>query len=98
MQKLTPEEVQVSLAMLDGWQTDGSTIWKDYVFQDFRAAMSFMNKVAETAEQLNHHPDWSNSYNKVTLRLTSHDSGGLTDQDFVLARAADTAAHTLIAD
>lgn len=89
MQQLNDEEIQASLATLDGWQSDGTAIWKEYEFADFTTAMDFMNRLAVEANKLNHHPDWSNSYNKVTIRLTSHDVGGLTDHDFALARAAE---------
>jgi 4a-hydroxytetrahydrobiopterin dehydratase len=74
---------------LTGWTRtqDGKAIVRDFIFADFKAAWAFMNKVAELAEAQNHHPDWSNVYNRVRIALTSHDAGGLTEKDLTLARA-----------
>lgn len=96
MQKLTEEKIQARLASLDGWQADGTAIWKAYEFADFDVAMDFMNQLASTAATLNHHPDWSNSYNKVSIRLTSHEAGGLTESDFAFADAAEVVAKRLL--
>ena len=71
------------------WRRDGDWLEKAATFKDFREAMAFVNRVAELAEERNHHPDISISWNRVTLRLTTHDRGGLTDRDFDLARAID---------
>ena len=70
-----------------GWNiSQGSKeIIRDFEFIDFRAAFAFMSRVSEHAEELNHHPDWSNSYNKVQIQLTTHSAGGLTDLDLELA-------------
>jgi 4a-hydroxytetrahydrobiopterin dehydratase len=70
-----------------GWHlaTTNNEIGRDFEFVDFRAAFAFMARVSEQAEDLNHHPDWSNSYNKVQIRLTTHSEGGLTDLDIELA-------------
>lgn len=95
MDKLSSDEVAAWLRRLEGWALDGGTLVKDYKFKDFDQAMEFINRLAAEADELNHHPDWSNSYNKVTLRLTSHAAGGLTDNDFKLAAAADAAAQDL---
>ncbi|WP_299990008.1 4a-hydroxytetrahydrobiopterin dehydratase [uncultured Pontibacter sp.] len=63
---------------------------RSFEFKDFRAAMAFMNKVADVAEELNHHPWWSNVYNKVEIELTTHDAGNtVTDKDVELARRID---------
>lgn len=71
------------------WARDGDQLERVLTFADFRAAMAFVNRVADVAESLNHHPDISVSWNRVTLRATTHDRGGLTDRDFELARAVD---------
>lgn len=92
MKKLSGEETRENLAKLDGWTLSGNSIQKDFEFKDFAAAWEFMNRLAKTAEELNHHPDWSNSYNKVSISLTSHDADGLTENDFKFAKAADEAA------
>jgi 4a-hydroxytetrahydrobiopterin dehydratase len=84
------------LATRPGWRLsdDGSFITREFKFADFRAAFSFMTHVALAAEQADHHPEWSNVYNRVDIRLTTHDAGGLTDLDFALAAIADAAAGT----
>jgi 4a-hydroxytetrahydrobiopterin dehydratase len=92
MEKLSEKEVQENLAQLDNWNLKDNYIQKDFEFKDFLAAMNFINELAKVAERLNHHPDWSNSYNKVHINLTSHDTGGLTKNDFIFAKAADEAA------
>ena len=89
MEKLTDKEVAIRLAELDEWVMQDQRIEKEYEFADFQTAMSFMNLLVPTADALNHHPDWSNSYNRVHISLTSHDAGGLTDADFQFAAAAD---------
>jgi 4a-hydroxytetrahydrobiopterin dehydratase len=92
MDKLSPEDIERELGRLEGWEISGGTIKKDFKFKDFTAAIGFMNRLAIEAERLNHHPDWSNSYNKVSISLTTHSASGLTEKDFALARAADKAA------
>jgi 4a-hydroxytetrahydrobiopterin dehydratase len=95
MQKLTTEEIQSLFVQLEGWAIEDGKLMKDFTFKDFKTAMDFMNHVAAVAEKLNHHPDWSNSYNKVVISLTTHDAGGLTNSDFRLAQAADKIAAQL---
>ena len=70
-----------------GWSlaTDGKAIEKTFRFRGFRDAMAWMGRVAFEAEHLNHHPEWSNVYNRVTIRLTTHDAGGISELDFELA-------------
>jgi len=87
--KLSEEEIHQHLAKLPGWSREGEALSKTYQFQDFGHALGFVNQVAETAESVNHHPDILIRYNKVTLRLTTHDSGGLTHNDVDLAAASD---------
>ena len=81
----TEEEAKPKLVFLDGWAFRANGIEKIFTFRDFVDAFSFMTRVAMEAERLNHHPDWSNSWNKVHVRLSTHDAGGLTDKDFNLA-------------
>lgn len=71
-----------------GWTraADGRSIAKTYKFRSFRDAMAWMMRAGFEAEALNHHPDWTNVYNRVEVRLTTHDTGGLTDKDVELAR------------
>jgi 4a-hydroxytetrahydrobiopterin dehydratase len=79
---------------LPDWQFGaerGGTIRREFVFADFVQAFAFMTRVALVAEKNDHHPEWSNVYNRVTITLTTHDAGGLTAKDVALARAADAA-------
>jgi 4a-hydroxytetrahydrobiopterin dehydratase len=74
------------LEALPGWSFKANGIEKDYQFKDFVEAWGFMSRAAILAEQAGHHPEWSNVYNKVHVRLSTHDAGGLTDKDFKLAK------------
>lgn len=91
---LTDEELTTALADLDGWTLEegGKAITAGYKFADFPAAFGFMATCAPTAEKMDHHPEWSNVYNSVDVRLTTHDSGGVTELDIKLARAMNKAA------
>ncbi len=95
MPKLSEDEIQDHLRRLPGWTRDGETLTKQYQFADFIHAMQFVNHVAQDAEAANHHPDIDIRYNKVTLALTTHDSGGLTQNDINLAAEADTDADSV---
>jgi len=77
------------LEALNGWRRVGNAIERQFEFADFAEAFGFMASVAVAAERLNHHPDWSNTYNRVEIRLSSHDAGGLTERDFRLAQRID---------
>jgi 4a-hydroxytetrahydrobiopterin dehydratase len=89
---MSDDDISERLSRLDGWTIKDNCLAKDYKFKDFTSAWAFMNDLARTAESLNHHPDWSNSYNKVSISLTTHSAGGLTDKDFAFAEAAEKAA------
>ncbi len=82
---LTGPEISTALASLPGWKVSGSAIQRDYEFPNFVQAMEFVNRVAEAAEAVNHHPDITINYNRVRLSLTSHDSGGITQRDIRMA-------------
>jgi 4a-hydroxytetrahydrobiopterin dehydratase len=76
------------------WELRDNALHREFRFADFAEAFSFMTAVAFAAEKRNHHPDWSNVYNRVAIRLTPHDAGGVTDRDRELANAIDAiAAH-----
>ncbi len=94
--RLDTEQVRERLAALPGWQLsdDGLAITRRFKFADFQQAFAFMTQVALAAERADHHPEWSNVYNRVEIRLTTHDAGGLTERDFALAAVADAAAGT----
>ena len=85
MAVLTDAEIQQELTSLNGWQRNGSAIQRVFRSPDFKAAMQFVNKIAEAAEQANHHPDIDIRYNTVTMALVSHDSGGVTKRDVRMA-------------
>jgi 4a-hydroxytetrahydrobiopterin dehydratase len=88
MQKLTPERARELLAGLPDWSFDEArgTIRRRFVFADFGQAFAFMTQVALAAEKRDHHPEWSNVYNRVTVDLVTHDAKGITALDFDLAR------------
>ena len=86
MLKLTPARIKAVLAEAPNWKKKGAMIARTYEFKDFVAAMKFVNAVAKLAEQAWHHPDIDIRWNKVTLVLTTHAAGGLTVNDFRLAR------------
>jgi 4a-hydroxytetrahydrobiopterin dehydratase len=85
MAVLTDTEIQEALASLGGWQRNGNAIQRVFRFPDFKAAMQFVNKIADAAEKANHHPDIDIRYNTVTMALVSHDSGGVTQRDVRMA-------------
>jgi len=87
--KMDPAKIILALSALPQWQRHGESITRTFEFKDFPAAMNFVNDVASLAEQAQHHPDVDIRWNKVTLALTTHDAGGLTEKDFALARQCD---------
>lgn len=89
MEKLTGNTLETKLAELGEWSQLGEAIQRTYLFADFVQAMAFVNRIAEHAEQIQHHPDILVRYNKVTLTLTTHDAGGITEKDIDFAKAAD---------
>jgi 4a-hydroxytetrahydrobiopterin dehydratase len=90
MKKYTTEEIQQTLHdKLINWQLESSQIEREFKFKDFIEAFGFMTKVALLAQQANHHPEWSNVYNKVKICLTTHDAAGITQKDIDLASDID---------
>lgn len=84
---LAPSEITAALASLPGWTLQDQALAKEFTFGSFREAMSFMVRAAFEAEALDHHPDWTNVYNRVAVRLNTHDAGGrVTAKDVELAR------------
>lgn len=87
---LSASQIQTALAELPGWNLVGTALQKDFVFAHFREAISFMVRLSFEAEALNHHPEMQNVYNRVSLRLTTHDAGNqVTDLDLALAQAIE---------
>lgn len=83
--KLTAEEIEEGLDRAEGWSIENGKLHRDFKFDDFVAAFGFMARVALLAESLGHHPEWFNVYNKVSVDLTTHDVGGLSNLDVELA-------------
>ncbi len=86
---LTENELQTKMQVFSSWQRQGNTIQKIRTFDGFPSAIAFVNQLVEPAETAGHHPDLSISYNKVTISLSTHDAGGLTQKDFDLAAQID---------
>ena len=91
---LDPDQRQAARAELPNWQmVDGrDALSRTFEFADFSAAFGFMSRVALAAEKLDHHPEWSNVWNRVEITLSSHDAGGLTERDIKLAKIIDKLA------
>lgn len=90
MKKLTAAELQKELdTKLKLWKLESDQLVREYKFKDFIEAFGFMTKVALLAQQANHHPEWSNVYNKVKICLTTHDAGGISVKDIALATQID---------
>jgi 4a-hydroxytetrahydrobiopterin dehydratase len=89
MPKLTPAQIKSALQTVPHWKRKGAAIRRTYEFKDFPAAIKFVNAIARVAEKAWHHPDIDIRWNEVTLVLTTHDAGGLTEKDFDLAQKFD---------
>jgi 4a-hydroxytetrahydrobiopterin dehydratase len=91
MKKLTETERSAALSQLTAWKLQGKrdAIERSIEFKDFSGAWAFMTRVALAAEKMDHHPEWSNVWNKVDIVLSTHDAGGLTEKDVTLARKID---------
>jgi 4a-hydroxytetrahydrobiopterin dehydratase len=83
--KLSEQQIAEELRKLHGWSVQDGNLHRVFEFKDFTQAFGFMTQVALAAEKMDHHPDWSNSWNKVTINLATHSAGGLTKNDFDLA-------------
>jgi 4a-hydroxytetrahydrobiopterin dehydratase len=93
VQKLSAQEIAAELEKLKGWSVQDGNLHRVFEFADFVHAFGFMTSVALAAEAMNHHPDWSNSWNKVNVNLVTHSAGGLTKNDFALAAKMDALYH-----
>jgi 4a-hydroxytetrahydrobiopterin dehydratase len=84
---LTSQEITTGLQDLRSWKLNSQNrLEAEFKFKNFAEAFSFMTRIAFEAEKMDHHPDWSNSYNRVKIELVTHDSGGVTEKDLKLAR------------
>jgi 4a-hydroxytetrahydrobiopterin dehydratase len=89
IEKLSDSEVREKLAEIPEWKVVGEALRREFRFADFVEAFGFMTRVAILAEASNHHPEWSNVYARVTIELTTHDAGGISERDFALAERID---------
>ncbi|MDZ7268995.1 MAG: 4a-hydroxytetrahydrobiopterin dehydratase [candidate division KSB1 bacterium] len=90
--KLSEQEINQELSRLPGWTIAGGRLHKTFHFPSFVEAFGFMARVALLAEAMNHHPEWSNVYNRVVIDLVTHDAGGISAKDFALAHKIEAAA------
>lgn len=90
---LSESEIEARLADLDGWSLASGKLHREFRFANFVEAFGFMAQVALSAEKLDHHPEWSNVYDRVEVDLTTHDAKGITELDFELAARMDAAAN-----
>ena len=86
MMRLSSEKITQELENLSGWTIKEGKLHKDFEFEDFNQAFGFMARASMHIEKMNHHPEWFNVYNKITVDLTTHDSGGITENDIELAK------------
>ncbi|MFL5780227.1 MAG: 4a-hydroxytetrahydrobiopterin dehydratase [Thermoleophilaceae bacterium] len=92
MAVLSDDEIQERLGGVDGWQRDGDALRKEFDRGDFKGSVDFVNRITPAAEEMNHHPDLTISWSKVTVSLSTHSQGGITEGDFELARKIDEQA------
>ncbi len=90
--KLSSEQISEELKNLPGWSVKEEKLHKDFEFGDFNEAFGFMTRAAMEIEKMNHHPEWFNVYNKLTVDLTTHDAGGITENDINLAKILNSLA------
>ena len=90
MMKLSDEQIKTELLGLPGWSIVNGKLHRDFVFDDFIESFGFMCKAAIHIEKMNHHPEWFNVYNKISVDLVTHDAGGITQNDIILARTLNS--------
>jgi 4a-hydroxytetrahydrobiopterin dehydratase len=95
MKKLDDADIQKKVHELAGWSVKDGKLHREYKFPDFAHAFGMMATAAPAIEKMNHHPEWSNVYNRVTVDLTTHDAGGITQKDFDLAALLEGIARKL---
>jgi 4a-hydroxytetrahydrobiopterin dehydratase len=90
--RLRDDEIAKRLANLQHWSNDNGKLSRDFKFADFVTAFGFMTRAAMEAEKMNHHPEWSNVYNRVSVNLVTHEAKGITELDFALAEKMEALA------
>ncbi|MER3318514.1 MAG: 4a-hydroxytetrahydrobiopterin dehydratase [Allomuricauda sp.] len=89
MKKMNIHEIQEALKNLSGWTLKDDIIQKSFTFEDFKEAFSIMTHIAFECEKQNHHPNWENVYNSLTIKLSTHDADGITEKDIDLAKSIE---------
>ena len=89
MEKLSAEEIEKHLTKISGWKYENNSIVKHFTFKNFSENFAFMTRLAMLAETLNHHPDWSGGYKNLTIQLSTHDAGGVSEKDFEFAEGVE---------
>lgn len=92
MTAFSDAQIEEALDALPGWSQEGEALVKSFEFADFKAAIAFIDRAAGPIDEMDHHPEWTNVYNRVDIRLSSHDVGGVTDRDVQLARVLERLA------
>ena len=92
MMRLSPEKISEELKNLPGWSIKDEKLHKDFEFESFNQAFGFMTRASMEIEKMNHHPEWFNVYNKLTVDLMTHDAGGITENDIQLAKILNSLA------
>lgn len=90
--RLSDGEIKDATGSMPGWEVLDGKLHKEYIFETFNAAFGFMTRAAMEIEKMDHHPEWSNVYNRLAVDLTTHDAGGITSNDISLARTLDALA------
>lgn len=96
IEKMTSEQIEASLKDLSGWELKDEKLHRELRFKNFVQAWGFMTQVAILAEKVNHHPEWSNIYNRVTIDLTTHEADGISSRDFELAEKINKALDGIV--
>ncbi len=92
MMRLSPEKISEELKNLPGWSIKDEKLHRDFEFESFNQAFGFMTRASMEIEKMNHHPEWFNVYNKLTVDLMTHDAGGITENDIQLAKILNSLA------
>ena len=92
MMRLSPEKISEELKKLPGWSVKDEKLHRDFEFESFNQAFGFMTRASMEIEKMNHHPEWFNVYNKLTVDLMTHDAGGITENDMQLAKILNSLA------
>ena len=90
MMRLSETEITEELKKIEGWAIKDNKLHKEFQFDSFNQAFGFMTRAAMEIEKMNHHPEWFNVYNRITVDLTTHDAGGITNNDVNLARVLNS--------